>query len=185
MNSSSQVATITPSFKALASVTPPVAASKCTTPATFTYSGILTATAPGTVKYQWVYSSGKPGPVQTGELHRAGHKTVTGETVKTKKAGTGWAELKMVSPVGRPRTRPATSCCATSGRRPGQRVRVRRSARGHRTCPATPPTLTATGSITAPRPATVTYYWALSNGHELGTRDPDLHPGRARWRWPR
>ena len=52
---------ITPSFKAVANVTPPVAASKCTTPTSFAYTGTLTATAQGTVKYQWVYSPGSPG----------------------------------------------------------------------------------------------------------------------------
>ena len=99
MNSSSQAAAITPSFKAVANVTPPVAASKCATPTAFTYSGMLSATAPGTVKYQWVYSSGKPGPVQTVSFTGAGHKTVTGETVKTKTAGSGWGEIKMIGPI--------------------------------------------------------------------------------------
>ena len=165
LHSSSQVATITPSVKAVANVTPPVAASKCATPTAFTYSGTLTATAPGTVKYQWVYSSGKPGPVQTVSFTSAGHKAVSGETVKTKKAGKGWAELKVVSPVALTSNKasyqllcqkPGASQVAASAS-----VQVPAAAA---TCPATPPSLTATGSISDTKAGTVTYYWAQSDG---------------------
>src|SRR6185437_853089 len=139
VNSSSQVATITPSFKAVASVTPPVAASKCVTPSSFTYSGTLTATAPGTLKYQWVYSSGKPGPVQTVSFTSAGHKIVSGETVKTKKAS-----YKLLCDKG------ASQIGASAS------VQVPASTT---TCPATPPKLTATGSVSDTKAGTVTYYW--------------------------
>ncbi len=176
LNSSSQVATITPSFKAVANVTPPVAASKCTTPTSFTYSGTLTATAPGTVKYQWVYSSGKPGPVQTVSFTGAGHKAVSGETVKTKKAGNGWAEIKMVSPVALTSNKASYKllCSSTATGQISASASVQVPA-ATGTCPATPPNLTATGSITDAKAGTVTYYWAQSDGTELGTRDPDLH----------
>src|SRR5215469_8777930 len=53
------------SVKAAASVTPPVATSKCAMPTAFTFSGMLSAAGPGTVTYRWTYSPGKPGPVQT------------------------------------------------------------------------------------------------------------------------
>ncbi len=46
-------------------VTPPVAASTCAAPTTFTYSGTVTATQPGILSYQWLYSTGKQGPVET------------------------------------------------------------------------------------------------------------------------
>jgi serine/threonine protein kinase len=164
-NSSQQAATITPSLKAVANVAPPVATSKCTTPTSFTYTGTLTATAAGTVKYQWVYSAGKPGPVQTVSFTGAGDKTVSGETVKTKKAGTGWAELKVVSPVT------ATSNEATYQLMCGSSAAGQISASASvqvpaatGSCPATPPSLTATGAITNAKKGTVTYYWAQSDG---------------------
>jgi len=164
VNSSSQVATITPSFKAVASVTPPVAASKCVTPSSFTYSGTLTATAPGTLKYQWVYSSGKPGPVHTVSFTSAGNKTVSGETVKTKKAGGGWAELKVVSPVKLTSNKASYKLlCNKGASQIGASASVQVPA-STTTCPATPPKLTATGSIADTKAGTVTYYWALSDG---------------------
>src|SRR6185437_12368984 len=164
VNSSSQVATITPSFKAVANVTPPVAASKCVTPSSFTYSGTLTATAPGTLKYQWVYSSGKPGPVQTVSFTSAGNKTVSGETVKTKKAGGGWAELKVVSPVKLTSNKASYKLlCNKGASQIGASASVQVPA-STTTCPATPPKLTATGSIADTKAGTVTYYWALSDG---------------------
>jgi serine/threonine protein kinase len=165
VNSSSQVATITPSFKALANVAPPVAASKCATPTTFTYSGTLTATAPGTVKYQWVYSSGKLGAVQTVSFTAAGHKTVSGETVKTKKAGSGWAEIKMVSPVAVTSNKASYKllCAKPGASQIGASASVQVPS-ATTTCPATPPTLTATGSISDTKAGTVSYYWALSDG---------------------
>jgi eukaryotic-like serine/threonine-protein kinase len=164
LKSSSQVATITPSFKAVANVTPPAAASKCATPTSFTYSGTLTATAPGTVKYQWVYSSGKPGPVRTVSFTSAGHKAVSGEIVKTKKAGGGWAEIKVVSPIALTSNKASYKLLCNQGT--GQisasaSVQVPVSTA---TCPATPPNLTATGSISDTRAGTVTYYWAQSDG---------------------
>jgi serine/threonine-protein kinase len=164
VNSSSQVATITPSFKAVANVTPPVAASKCATPSSFTYSGTLTATAPGTLKYQWVYSSGKPGPVQTVSFTTAGHKAVSGATVKTKKAGAAWAELKVVSPVKLTSNKASYKLlCHQGASQIGASASVQVPP-STTTCPATPPNLTATGSISDTKAGTVTYYWALSDG---------------------
>ena len=168
INSSSQVAAITPSFKAVANVTPPVAASTCAAPTSFTYSGILTATTRGTLKYQWVYSSGNPGPVQTVSFTGAGRKAVVGETVKTETAGSGWAEIKMINPVT------VTSQKATYKllcNKPGATSQIGASASvlvpsGTVTCGTTPPSLTATGSITDAKAGTVTYYWAQSNGQD-------------------
>jgi eukaryotic-like serine/threonine-protein kinase len=165
VSSSSQAAAITPSFKAVANVTPPVAASKCTTPTSFTYAGTLTATAPGTVKYQWVYSSGMPGPVQTLSFTGAGDKLVSGETVKTKKAGSGWAELKIVSPVALTSNKASYKLlCGPSGAGQISASAFVSVPSGTGTCPATPPDLTATGSITSAKAGTVTYYWAQSDG---------------------
>jgi serine/threonine protein kinase len=164
VSSSSQVATITPSFKAVANVTPPVAASKCATPTSFTYSGTLTATAPGTVKYQWVYSSGKPGPVQTVSFASAGHKAVSGEIVKAKKAGHGWAEIKMVSPVALTSNKASYKLLCNQGTSQISASASVQVPASTATCPATPPTLTATGSISDAKAGTVTYYWAQSDG---------------------
>ena len=165
LNSSSQAAAITPSFKAVANVTPPVAASKCTTPTSFAYTGTLTATAPGTVKYQWVYSSGKPGPVQTVSFTAAGARTVSGETVKTKKAGSGWAELKILSPAALTSNKASYKLlCGASGT--GQIsasafVRCHRApARARRRRRTSPPPARSR----APRRGTVSYYWAQSDG---------------------
>jgi len=160
-----QVASITPSFKAVANVTPPVTASKCATPASFTYSGTVSATAPGTVKYQWVYSSGKPGPVQTLSFTGAGHEAVTSEIVKTKTAGTGWAEIKMISPLAQTSDKATYKLlCNTPGT---SQISVSASVlvpSGTPNCGTAPPALTATGSITSAKAGKVTYYWAQSDG---------------------
>jgi hypothetical protein len=163
VNTSSQAATITPSFDAVANVTPPVSMSNCTTPTAFTYSGTLTAKVPGTVKYQWVYSSGKPGPVQTVSFTAAGHKTVSGETITTKTAGGGWAEIKMISPLAQTSNKATYKliCGNTAGISASAFVQV---PAGHATCGAIPPNLTATGSVTASKAEKVTYYWAQSDG---------------------
>ena len=167
VKSSSQAAAITPSFKAVANVTPPVAESKCTTPTSFTYAGTLTATAPGTVKYQWVYSSGEPGAVQTVSFTGAGDKPVSGETVTTKKAGSGWAELKIVSPTALTSNKASYKLlCGPSGTGQISASAFVSVPSGTGTCPATPPDLTATGSITSAKAGTVTYYWAQSDGED-------------------
>ena len=78
-------------------VTPPVVASKCATPTTFTFTGSITDLQPGPVSYQWLYSSGKQGPVQTLNFTAAGQQQVSGGTVTTSTAGDGWAQLKAVA----------------------------------------------------------------------------------------
>jgi tRNA A-37 threonylcarbamoyl transferase component Bud32 len=83
-------------FTAQATVTPPVAASKCATATAFAYSGTVTSTEAGTLSYQWLYSSGKPGPVQTLNFIAAATLPVSSGTVKATKAGSGWAEIKML-----------------------------------------------------------------------------------------
>ena len=164
VSSTSQAASLTPSFKAVANVTPPVAATKCTTATAFTYSGTLSATAPGTVQYQWVYSSGKPGPVQTASFPGPGHQAVHGETVKAKAAGSGWAELKLLGPNARTSDKATYKllCSGSAGGiTPVASVQVPATSG---TCAATPPALTATGTITTAKAETVTYYWAQSDG---------------------
>jgi serine/threonine-protein kinase len=76
-------------FTAQVTVTPPAAASKCTTATTFAYSGTVTATKPGTLSYRWLYSSGKQGAVQTVSFTVPGHRQVSGGTVKASAAGGG------------------------------------------------------------------------------------------------
>jgi hypothetical protein len=82
-----------------AAVSPPVAASNCAAPTPFSYQGTITAMAPGPVSYRWLYSSGQQGPVQTVDFAAAGHRQVTGSIVQTMTAGTGWAEIQMLSPA--------------------------------------------------------------------------------------
>ncbi len=154
-----------PSFKAVATVTPPVSASKCATPTAFTYSGVLSAAAPGTVKYQWVYSSRKPGPVRTLTFTRAGHKAVTGETVKSGTAGSGWGEIKMISPAAQTSNQATYKLVCGSGSVGGitATAAVTPAARTV-SCVTAPPAFTATGSISASKAERVTYHWARPGG---------------------
>ncbi len=164
LSGSSEAATITPTFTAEASVIPPVTASTCTSLATFTFGGTLTATAPGKVSYRWVYSTGKSGPVQTADFAAAGHKQVTGGVVKTKQAGTGWAEIKLVNPAGKTSNKASYKMlCATSAGGVSATASVTPPS-SHNTCGTTIPTFTATGSITSQQAETISYYWALSSG---------------------
>jgi eukaryotic-like serine/threonine-protein kinase len=165
LKSSSQVAAIKPTFTAQAAVTPPARSAQCATPATFAFSGIITATAPGTVSYRWVYSSGKQGPVQHVTSAAAGDTQVTGDTVSTKVAGTGWGEIQMVNPAGKTSNQASYKLmCAGAAAGFSAAASVQPSTLNVGACGTTPPTFTAAGSITSPKAAKVTYYWALSNG---------------------
>jgi hypothetical protein len=102
--------------------------------------------------------------VQTVSFTSAGHKTVSGVTVKTKKAGTGWAELKVISPVKLTSDKASYKLLCNQG---ASQISASASVQvppSSTTCPATPPNLTATGSISDIKAGTVTYYWALSDG---------------------
>jgi hypothetical protein len=160
-------ASAAPSFTAVANVTPPVAATDCTTPSTFAYSGTLSATAPGTVKYQWVYSSGQPGPVRTVNFTAAGQHLVIGETVTAKTAGGGWGEIKVISPVARISDKAAYKLLCGGSSVGGVTVTaaVTPAARTA-SCATAAPSFTATGSIEVSKAARVTYYWAQSNGED-------------------
>jgi hypothetical protein len=162
--SSSQALSVTPPFNAVANVMPPVA-SKCATPTAFTYSGTLSATAPGTVKYQWVYSSGKPGPLQTVRFRSAGHRAVAGATVKSRTAGSGWGEIKIIAPVDRTSNEATYRllCGGSSGGGVSARAVVSPTAMTG-SCVTARPAFTATGSITSRKADRVTYYWAQSDG---------------------
>ncbi len=155
-------------FSAQVTVTPPVAASKCTTATAFAYHGTVTATMPGTVTYQWLYSSGKPGPVQTLRFTAAGDKTISGGTVKAVKAGKGWAELKMLTPVATTSDKATYQLLCGSGN--GQlslSAAVQPAKQTVSSCAATAaPHLTASGSITSTKAGTVHYYWALAGMHD-------------------
>ncbi|HEY0934544.1 MAG TPA: hypothetical protein VGD91_12460 [Trebonia sp.] len=90
-----------PVVTAEANVMPRAAAGSCARPTVFSYSGTLSAVLPAVVTYRWIYSAGQPVPVQTVRFARAGHRVVAGRTVAARKAGGGWAELKVLSPVRR------------------------------------------------------------------------------------
>jgi serine/threonine-protein kinase len=162
----SQVAAITPTFTAQAAVTPPVRSAQCTTPATFAFSGIITATAPGTVSYRWAYSSGKQGPVQHVTFAAAGDTQVAGDTVSTKATGTGWGEIQLINPAGKTSNQAAYKLLCTNAAAGFSAVAsVQPATVNVGACgTGTPPSFTATGSVTSPKAAKVTYYWALSNG---------------------
>jgi eukaryotic-like serine/threonine-protein kinase len=158
-------------FTAQATVTPPVAVSKCTTATTFTYGGTVTATIPGTLTYQWLYSSGKPGAVQTLKFAAAGHRTVTGETVKATKATSGWAELKVLTPAAKTSNKATYKLLCGSGANGGIAVSasVRPAAQTVSSCGGKAPSLTASGQISSKKAGKVTYYWALGTGQNAGS----------------
>jgi hypothetical protein len=165
--SSGAAAPAAASYAAAANVTPPVAATDCAAPSTFTYSGTLSATAPGTVKYQWVYSSGQPGPVQTVKFAAAGQHLVTGQTVTTKTAGTGWGEIKVISPVARTSDRAVYKLlCGGSTVGGVSATAAVTPAASTASCAPSVPSFTAAGEITVAKAEAVTYYWALSNGRD-------------------
>jgi hypothetical protein len=113
-----------------------------------------------------VYSSGKPGPVQTVSFPGAGDRVVTGEIVKVKKAGGGWAEIKLLSPVAQTSAKASYKLlCGGSAGGITATTSVQPSARTA-SCVTTPPAFTASGWITAAKAETVTYYWAQSDGKD-------------------
>jgi hypothetical protein len=155
-------------FSAQVTATPPVAASKCTTATTFTFSGIVTALQPGTLTYQWLYSSGQPGPVQTLSFTAAGHKQVGGEAVKAKTSGSGWGEIKLLSPAGKTSNKATYQlvCSSTANSEIALSASVSPAMQTVASCAAGAPSLTASGSITSKKRATVRYYWALADGQD-------------------
>jgi serine/threonine protein kinase len=149
-------------------VTPTVAASKCATPTTFTFTGSITDLEPGPVSYQWLYSSGRPGPVQTLNFTVAGQLPVRGGTVSTSTAGDGWAQLKVLLNPGTKTSDKATYSllCSTANSDIAVSAAVRPAALNFSSCSAPHPTLTATGTITSKNAGTVSFYWAMSNGEK-------------------
>ena len=155
----------TAAFTAQVTATPPVAASKCTTATTFAYKGTVTATETGTVSYRWVYSSGKQGAVQKLSFAAPGHQLVSGGAVKSRKAGKGWAEIKVLSPVKKTSNKATYSLlCGATDADIALSASVVPAAETVTSCAGTAPTLTAAGFITSKTKGTVSYYWALGNG---------------------
>ena len=155
-----------PTYSAVANVTPPVAASKCAGPTDFTYSATISAAAPGTVNYQWVYSSGTPGPVRVVSFTAAGNRVVTGDTLKVKRAGGGWAELKLLSPVPKTSDKATYKLLCGASRGGITTTAAVQPATRTASCKTAPPPFTADGSITAAKAETVSYYWAQSDGKD-------------------
>jgi hypothetical protein len=150
-------------------VSPPVAASKCATPTTFTFTGSITDLQPGPVSYQWLYSSGKPGPVQTLNFTPAvGQQQVRSGAVTTSTAGDGWAQLKVLLNPGTMTSDKATYqlLCSTANSDITVSAAVKPATLNFPSCSAPHPTLTATGTITSKNPGTVSFYWAMSNGEK-------------------
>jgi hypothetical protein len=151
-------------------VTPPVAASKCATSTTFTYSGTVTATQPGTLSYQWLYSSGKKGPLQTLSFTAPGHRQVSGGSVKASTAGQGWAEIKVLSATAKTSNKATYRLlCSTANSAIALSASVQPAAQTMSSCAAAAPSLTATGSIRSKKAESVSYYWALADGQHSAT----------------
>ena len=161
------------SVDAQITVTPPVAASKCVTPATFTFTGSITDIQPGPVSYQWLYSSGTQGPVQTLHFTSAGEQQVRSGTVTTSTAGDGWAQLKLLLNPGTKTSAKVTYqlLCSTANSDIAVSAAVKPAALNFSSCSAPHPTLTVTGTITSKNAGTVSYYWAMSNGERT---KPDM-----------
>ena len=146
-------------------VTPPVAASRCATSTTFTYSGTVTATEPGTLSYRWLYSSGKQGPVQTLSFTAAGHRQVSGGSVKASTAGEGWAEIDVLSAIAKTSNKATYRLlCSTGNSGLVLSASVRPKTQTVYSCAAAAPSLTAAGSIKSKKAESVSYYWALADG---------------------
>ena len=169
-----QLSSVSPAaVDAQITVAPPVSASKCATPTTFTFTGSVTDLQPGPVSYQWLYSSGKPGPVQTLNFTVAGQQQVRGGTVTTSTAGDGWAQLKLLFNPGTKTSDKATYqlLCSTANSDIAVSATVKPAALTFSSCSAPHPTLTVTGTITTKNAGTVSYYWAMSNGERT---KPDM-----------
>jgi len=152
-------------FDAMVNATPPVATSSCSTPTTFTYSADLSSTGPGTVTYKWVYSTGKSGPVQTAHFTAAGTQQVSGGTVSTKKASSGWAAIQVLN-AGGVLSNKATYklvCSAHGAGSVGLSAFVTPAAQTV-ACGSPTPSFTFTGLISDSKTGPVSYYWALSDG---------------------
>jgi serine/threonine-protein kinase len=147
-------------------VTPPVVASKCATPTTFTFTGSITDSQPGPLSYQWLYSSGKQGPVQTLNFTAAGQRQVSGGTVTTSTAGDGWAQLRLLLNPGTMTSDKTTYqlVCSSANSDIAVSATVKPAAQTFSSCSAPHPTLTVTGTITSKNAGTVSYYWAMSDG---------------------
>lgn len=149
-------------------VTPPVVASKCAKPATFTFTGSITDLQPGPVSYQWLYSSGKPGPVKTLNFTAAGQQQVSDGIVTTGTAGDGWAQLKVLLNPGTKTSDKVTYqlLCSTANSDIAVSATVKPATLNFPSCSAPHPTLTVTGMITTKNAGTVSFYWAMSNGEK-------------------
>jgi serine/threonine-protein kinase len=147
-------------------VTPPVVASKCATPTTFTFTGSITDSQPGPLSYQWLYSSGKQGPVQTLNFTAAGQRRVSGGTVTTSTAGDGWAQLRLLLNPGTMTSDKTTYqlVCSSANSDIAVSATVKPAAQTFSSCSAPHPTLTVTGTITSKNAGTVSYYWTMSDG---------------------
>jgi len=151
-------------YEGVANVMPPVVASTCAKPTTFTFSATLSSNGPGSIKYQWVYSSGKPGPVQTATFSGAGKQVVNGETITSSKSVTGWGEVKEISPKAQVLDKATYQLmCGKNNGQLGANAWIPVPPSGL-ICGQPVPTFTAAGSIWNTKPGKVTYYWMLSDG---------------------
>lgn len=150
---------------AAATVKTPVVISKCSTPATITFTGSITDQQPGKVSYQWDYSTGQNGPIKQLTFAQAGTQQVTG-TLTTNIAGDGTARLNMLLNPGSKASNEVTYSLLCSAGNGGINAlaKLTPATLNEASCAVPNPTLTATGTITASNAGPVTYYWQTSDG---------------------
>lgn len=97
----------------------------------------------------------------------AGQRLVTGATVTATRAGGGWGEIKVISPVARTSGKAAYKllCGGSSAGGVTVAAAVTPAARTA-SCASAAPSFTAAGSIVASKAESVTYYWAQSDGED-------------------
>jgi eukaryotic-like serine/threonine-protein kinase len=151
------------SLSAAASVSPLTAARSCATPASFAFSGSITARHPGSVRYHWVFSDGTVSTTEVLDFTQPGTAQVTGQSVSDSTSGTGWGQLRVSgSPaVASGRAAYQLTCTGQGGITASASVKP---ATQTIACAATPPAFTFSGTITSSKAGAVTYHWALSNG---------------------
>jgi eukaryotic-like serine/threonine-protein kinase len=147
---------------ATASVAPLTAAQSCATPASFAFSGSITARHSGTVRYHWVFSNGTVSTTGVLNFTKPGSAHVTGQAVEDSASGTGWGQLQVTGSQAAASPRAVYQLtCVTKGFAASASVKPTTQTV---TCGSTPSAFAFSGTITSMAAATVTYHWALSNG---------------------
>lgn len=134
--------------------------SAVTCPAAFTFSGMITANGAGTATYRWERSDGTSTPTQAVTFGDAGTLTVTNPW-NVGVAGSGWAELHVLSPNNLVSAQASFSLTCTESFQVSNIIVDASPVTFTAKCPAV---FSLTGEITANGPGAVTYRWDKSDG---------------------